>query len=652
LKKEIFGWAGRILRINLTNGKQSIEPTERYTDRFIGGRGVGQWILLNEVSADISPLNPENRIIFGTGPLTGTLAPATCRLSIDSKNLLTGGVGSSNAGGHFAPELKYAGFDFVVIQGKAAKPVYIWITDGTAEIRDASAIWGKTTWETENFLQREINERVKVLSIGPAGENLVKAACIIVNGARAGGRCGFGAIMGSKNLKAIAIRGTKAVRVAHPEEFIKEVDKAWDTLNKCETIRRVRTKGCYSGIVRTQDTCTLPVRNFQDSHWEVEKLQRTMPSIFEKYKIRNFSGFNCPISCSSFYKVNDGPNKNLECEGFEENLGWDYMAKLDIDNPVALLKIQATCNQLGLDLDNSSGPIAWVFELFQRGIITEKDTDGLKLIWGDYNTVIKLIKKMAYRSGFGNILAEGVKRASEIIERSSEKYAIHIKGQDLAEGIRAAKGWALGVVVAPRGGGHLDGATMTGIQQISKEVGKARFDTPAAGDQRSYEGKAKVVFWFEKFKAIVDMLGMCYFTSLWMDINLLGPEDYAKLFSKATGKKITGNQLMQIGEQVCNIEKAFNTLHKGFKRKDDFPPKRLMKEAINSGPFKGELLEKERWSKMLDEYYNLHKWDKKTGWQTKECLEELGLVEIANILKKAGKLIEKTNKNLISDKLI
>jgi len=313
------------------------------------------------------------------------------------------------------------------------------------------------------------------------------------------------------------------------------------------------------------------------------------------------------------------------CEGFQTNIDWDFSAKLDIDDPVSLIKINALCSELGLDIDNSSAPIAWAFELFEKGIISQTETDGLKLDWGNSEAVIELINKIARREGFGRILSEGTKRASQIIGRGSENYTSHIKGQDSIEAIRSDKGWALGCVVAPRGGGHLDGAFQT-------------HRTPNAGDRHSYDSKAQVVFWFERFKAVVDMMGICYFTTVWSDQNLLGPDDLSRLFSAATGVNLNSDELMLIGQRVHNIEKAFNTLHAGFTRAEDYPPKRFMLEPVKEGPNKGERLDENKWGAMLDEYYQIHGWDTKTGWQRAECLDTLGLPEVKNRLSQTNKI--------------
>ncbi len=622
-----YGWVGKYLKINLSKGSIKINSSEDLIKRFIGGKGIGQWLLFNHLSPDVEPLHPENLLVFSTGSLTGTMAPASCRISIDTKNLLTGGVASSNVGGHFGPELKYAGFDFLIIQGASKDPVYLKIIDKEITIEEASHLWGKSTTETEEILRKDNNKPdLRVASIGLAGENLVRPACIIVDKGRAAGRGSCGAVMGSKKLKAIAVRGTGEVKVANPDIFMDEVSKAWIKINDNQSTKIRRSFGTRGFLQNANNSGLLGVRNFQDDYWDQENIEKVRQERLNKYVIRKLACFNCPMYCSNYYKIDEGKYSGLLCEGFQTNMDWDFAAKIDITDPLALVKINALCSELGLDIDNSSAPIAWAFELFEKDIIGTNETEGLKLEWGNSEAVIELLNKIAKREGFGKILAEGSKRASEIIGKGSEKYVSHIKGQDSIEAIRSDKGWALGCVTAPRGGGHLNGAFQS-------------HRTPSAGDPHSYDSKAEKVFWFERFKAVVDMMGICYFTTVWSDKDLLELNDFAMLFNAATGSSITGDDLMLIGRRVHNIEKAFNTLHAGFTRKDDLPPNRFMNESISSGPHKGEKLDEKSWNNMLNKYYIIHGWDIETGWQKSKTLDNLKLFKVKERLSKNGRLI-------------
>ena len=626
--------SGKILRVNLTARKISHESIKKYTNKFLGGRGINQWILYNETAPWVHPFEPANRLIFGTGPLVGTLVPAANRFNVDAKNPYTGGVGSGNAGGYFGPELRFAGWDNIVFQGRASKPVYLWINDNHVEIRDASFIWGSTTWQTDDLIKEDRDDKdIQIACIGPAGENLVRPACIITNKARAVGRCGLGAVMGSKNLKAVAVRGTGSISVENTERFMEAVDEALEKINLSPYAKALGKYG--TAYVMPNDFSLMPMRNFQDGYMDPAKLEKLSMT---EYMEGSLGGFNCPIHCSHFLRITEGQYAGEACEGIEGNAIWDFGCKLGIEYGPAIIKAHSLCNQYGLDQDNTSGALAWAFECYQRGLLTEQDTDEYQLKWGDHEVVLEFLKKMAYRQGFGDVLAEGSKRASEIIGRGSEKYAMHVKGQDLAEPIRTCKGWALGVVVSTRGGGHCSGAPSTEFMNVSPEVSKKIWDVETAGQPTSYEGKAKMVVYYERFHELLNCLGVCFYTSNWETTDLLWPKDYAKFLSAVTGRKITGKELMLIGERIHNIEKAFNMLHASFSRKDDYPPERLVKEPVRSGPLRGERLDRNSWDKMLDEYYLLHNWDKKTGWPTRKCLTALGLTGIANDLQRAGKL--------------
>jgi len=632
------GYTGKILQIDLSTEKISISSSESYNKQLIGGRGVGALILFNQVSPETFPLNPDNILIFSTGPLTGTAAPSSGRLSLVTKNVVSGGIAYSNAGGHFAPELKYAGFDHLIVSGKASKPVYLLIDEGKVSIKDASIIWGRNVWETEDIIQNIFSgQDFQILTIGPAGENLVKSACIIINKARALGFGGCGAVMGSKKLKAIVIKGSQPVEAADPDSFMEKCQNSFKKMDESIGANFLRQGGT---IAKINPKFPLPIRNYQDENWG-DTASKVEEIVFKKlYETKRLACFNCSLSCSHFYSIEVGEYAGLKCEGVQINALRGFGSNLDIPDPAFILACNALCNKLGLHIDEVSATLSWAFECFERKIITLKDTDGLKLSWGNQNAALTLIEKIAYRNGFGAILAEGVSRASQIIGRGSQKYAMSIKGTGINEGgMRIKKAWALGIVTSTRGGGHLCGSPNSeGVKNVTSEIGQERYGVPTAGDSVTYEGKAKLVVWFEKFKAVIDSLGMCYFTSYWQN-NLLGPEDYATLLSKITGTLINKEQLFKIGEQIINIEKAYNTLSMGFNREDDFPPERFMNEPVKSGPFKGEYLEKESWNKMLDEYYRLKGWDIKTGWQTDKCLKKLDLDEVGEQLKKAGRLI-------------
>jgi len=623
------GYGGRLLRVDLSTGEMEEEPIENYLD-WVGGRGINAWILFNELPVEAEPLSPENILAIGAGSLVGTLAPFCSRVSIDTKNAFTGGVGSANCGGHFGAEMKYAGYDNIVFKGRSPTPVYLWLNDGEAELRDASELWGKTTWETERLIrEREKDEGVRVLAIGPAGENQVRSACIMSDRAKAAGGSGVGAVMGSKNLKAVAARGSLPLTVAEPQRFIEAVDAARAKVEAFPKARLYRSEGYY-GVESyygspAWEAGFRPVRNGQDDYWEPEKIRRVAGDTIKPYRRKILACYGCPVGCMPWMKVPDGPYK-AEGEGWWNNSSNSFCTRVDCSNPEAAIKAHLLANQLGLDGDNVSVVIGWAFEAYEKGALTVEDTDGLELTWGNHDAVLSLLEKIAHREGFGDFLADGVKAASERLGKGSEEYAIHIKGQDSVDGIRISKGWGFGVVTSPAAGRHLRGA----IHSFKAEEFRSWRDVP-------YK-----VYMQEQFKGVLDMTGTCLYNNgllSWETEPAPSSVGYiAELASALTGMDLGVDRLLWVSRRLHNVEKAINTLHGGFTRKDDYPPKRYWEEPVKSGPYKGDRIEHDKWDEALDAYYGLHGWDPETGLQTRRCLVDLGLEAVADRLAAAGLL--------------
>lgn len=636
------GYAGNILRVDLTSAEFCTEPTEHYTPRFLGGRGINQWILFKEVRPWVTPFEPANILCFGAGALVGTPVPGAARLNVDSKNAFTSGIGSGNCGGWFAAELKFAGYDSIVIHGKAREPVYVWIEDDKISLRPAKALWGKTSSETAEMIKQDVgHEDIQVLCIGPAGENMARPACIVVSGARAVGRCGLGAVMGSKNLKAIAVKGTGTIGVKDPEGLMTLVDVVSQRLRGLEGAKARREYGTLVASRSYNELSALCYKNYQDDYIPEESFAKISHEVFHTtYEIDRYACMACPTPCGHVYLIDSGPYSGTQCHKAEANAVWDFGGKLAVDNAAAILKAQEECCQLGLDIDNTAGAIAWAIDCFQNGILSKKDTDGLELTWGNHGVIIELLKKIAYREGFGNLLAEGSLRASQIVEKGSEKYSFHMKGQDLVEGIRSMKGWALGVVSSARGGAHTRGAPATESRKYSLEESQRLFGIKTAGDAPTYTGKPKIVCYFEYVHSLLDSLGVCFFTGNWTSPEGITPRELAQFYSFATGIKTSEDELMRTGERIHNVEKMFNVYHAGYTRNDDYPPKRLMEEPVKSGPLKGELLDREDWDRMLDTYYSLHGWSQRTGWPTREKLQELDLPECIERLEQTNQMYQ------------
>lgn len=634
--KSYYGWTGKILRVDLTRRTTSVEDWDR---SWIGGKGFGQWALFNEEPVDCGEFDARRMLIFCSGPLNGTIAPSSSRLNISSRNLLTGGCSTSSAGGFFSSEMKYAGYDHILIAGKADAPVYLYINNDEVRILDASHLWGKDTWETESELRHHYSDpSLRVACIGPAGENRVRFACIIVERGRAAGWGGNGALMGAKNLKAIAVRGTNTIYIANPSGFLSAVKRAQQKLEQAPGVNGLRQGGSIGLVGGEFDPLTF--RNYKDDTWDPAKVALVTQKVFkQKHEKRRVACFNCNIGCGRFYSIGEGKYNGLRMEGVQINALRGLGSNLDIADPAEIIKANAIANQYGLNVDGIASVAGWVFECFENGIITEKDL-GYPVGWGDIDSFIRLTEDITYRRGLGDILAEGIQRASETIGKGSDKLAVLIKGAELNEGrMRSHRAWALGIMTSPRGGGHLDGAPVIEGASFDNELYNSVYGIPNVSDATSYEHKAKLVVWTERLKMLVDMLGLCYFVSAWVDPSTLVPEDFARLYSEATGDNKSAEVLLNIAEKVINIQKAFNTLHAGFARQDDYPPPRLLEEPIKSGPFKGTVIEKGEWDKMLDEYYELHKWDKSTGLQTASRLRELGLEGVTNRLAEKGRLV-------------
>jgi len=441
----IFAFAGKILRINLSNGKIHTEPTADYAREWLGSSGIAIKILYDELRPWVSPYDPANKIVLAAGSLVGTIAPGACKSSLSTLGPVTGGWASGLSDSYAGGQLKYAGYDLVIIEGRAHQPVYIWIQDQVVELRDATAIWGQTTWQTLDTLRDLHNDqRLHTISIGPAGENLVRGACVIQDRGRAFGRCGTGAVMGAKNLKAIAVKGSGAVKVADPQRFLQAVADTRALFKNANTLESMRKYGTLGGLANKIKHSSFCYKNFQEQVVDDEMAKAMDPrQIIDKYQVSRQSYPGCAVGCSRYLHIQEGPWAGLKTESTQMEVLCGLQGKLGVTEPTFSFKANALCNEMGLDVDLAGGAIGWAMECYQRGIINEEDTDGVKLSWGDAETILALIHKISYRKGFGNILAEGCARAADIIGRDSAYYAMHIKKQDLYEPLRGSLGWCL-----------------------------------------------------------------------------------------------------------------------------------------------------------------------------------------------------------------
>ena len=624
MNKQWYGWAGRILRVNLTSGEICTEPLDPNLARqYLGQAGINAKLLFDMIEPGVDPLSPANPLIFGVGPLGGSLAPCSGRFTVTSKSPLTGVFGDSNCGGHWGPELKNAGYDHIVITGKAEHPVYLWINDDRVELRDARHLWGKDTWETDELIRNQLAQpSAQVVCIGPGGENQVRFAAIICNLARAAARTGMGAVMGSKNLKAIAVKGNRGMAVAEPEKFLRIVQQSVVDIQQDPLYEVATTFGTTALTGLAQQLGFLPTRNFQASTFE--KADNLTGEVLLKEHVTKHKGcFNCPVGCSRYYKVEEGEYAGTSGEGPEYETISALGAKCGNDNLPSILNANTLCNRLGLDTISTGNAIAWAMEAYQRGIIKSGDFDGAQLEWGDYRSLIETIRKIALRQGIGDVLAEGALQAARKL--GGEEFVVHSKGMDYpAVDVRGTKGMALSFAVSPRGGDHLKGLSLYEVapelyrQDIKTEVG---IDiTPQYWAQ--YDTKARLMIWHENWHCVVDSLGLCKLEGI--SIKPLKPKHFQQMVAAATGWDISIKELEAAGERIWNLERLFG-VREGINRQDDIPPHRLYNEQIATGPGTGEGLDHDKYEAMLDEYYQMRGWDVKTGIPGRERMQKLGL---------------------------
>lgn len=642
IKKEShYAYAGQIIRINLTSGKISKEPTMPYARDWLGASGIAVKILYDELRSWTTPYEPANKLIFGVGPLIGTTAPGANKMNVSTLGPMIGGWASSCSDSYVGGELKYCGYDAIIIEGKAHTPVYLWIQDDKIELRDAAYLWGKTTWETLDLIRKELGDpSLHTVSIGPAGENLVRGACIVQDRGRAFGRCGTGAVMGSKNLKAIVARGTGSVQVARPNEFMGIVARVRQMFKNAKSLENTRKYGTLTIFPRKQEVCGISYKNFQECCLPDEMAKAILPSkTIDKYQVAPLSFPGCVIGCGRLLYITEGPYAGLKTECNQWEVLGTLQGRLAVMEPTFMMKANAVCNQLGLDVDMAGGAIGYAMECYQRGIISERDTDGLKLNWGDAGLALELIRKISYREGFGDILAEGCARAADLIGRNSNYYALHIKGQDLYEPCRGALAWCLGTTTSTRGGGHTTGAPVCEtVPGLDLEKARKIYGVPNPDDPSSYNGKAQMVKFIEALHRVANSLGVCHFNTVWWDVAQVGMPEMAELYTTATGWETSVENLERIAERQLNMEKAFNLRHTSFGRKDDLPTPRDLNEPIPTGNLAGWKMDETKYNQMLDEYYELHGWDKETGYPKRETLEDLGLKDVADDLEKIEKL--------------
>lgn len=619
---------GQMLFIDLTDGKIERRPVDRGLLReYLGGRGINARLLWDLTKKGMDPLSPAAPLLFGTGTLAGTFAPNSGRMTITCKSPATGLYLKTNVGSHAAPELRFAGYDYLVFQGKAPHPVYLWIDDGEVTLRDARGLWGLDTRTADRRIKEELgDDQIRTILIGPAGENLVVFASIMASIYRAAGRGGSGAVMGSKNLKGIAVRGTGDATVADPDAFMEVALAARRALRADEYCwTRSFEFGTAQGIIGSNEGGTLPHHNFQDGRLaDAYKLSGEFVS--EKYA-RPEACSACVFHCGRFARVKSGPYAGTFTGGPEYETLASLGSKCGTTDTAAIIKAGELCNILGMDTISAGSLVSFAMECTERGLLSPEGADGLDLSWGNVESMLTLLERMARREGLGDLLANGSRAAAKTIGHGAEAYAIQAKGleQSMVD-VRGTMSYALAFALNPRGPDHLTTECLAevGYTPEVRRLAEEITGTPKATDSISAEGKPRMVAWHEEIYAVTDCLGICAFTDTW-SYTRVNFENMAAMFAAATGIPLTADEARGIGERIITLERLFN-LREGLTRDQlDVLPQRMVSEPSPTLRGGARTLTQEKLDGMLREYYALRKWNPKTGVPLRETLARLDL---------------------------
>ena len=631
----MFGYAGNVLRVNLTDRSIREEKVEQgVAKKFLGGRGLASKILFEELKPGIDPLGPDNKVIFATGPITGYPFPGNARYGVYGKSPLTGGWGEAYAAGFFGPELKFAGFDAIIFEGKAEKPVYLWASDSEVEIRDASHLWGKVTGETERIIRKEAgDEKVRVASIGPGGERLVRFACVLSDLRDAAGRCGMGAVMGSKKLKVVAVRGKRMLEYADRKRFMelakKSRDESWQGWGK-----GLHEHGTDGDLETLNAMGILPTKYFRQSTFDGNR-EITGTTMTETILTDREPCYACSVACKRVVSVKAPYTVDPNYGGPEYETAASFGSLCMNDNLSSIAKANELCNKYTIDTISTGSSIAFAMECYEKGLLTKKDTGGLDLSWGNHEAILKLVEKIGMRDGIGDLLAEGVMRAAEKIGGGAERFALHVKGMELPmHEPRGKKSVGLSYATSNRGACHVQSHHDEAFENercIARELG---LEPPIVPRARTDLGKEKVQFTIisQNWMSFLNSSVFCRFTPYPAGISIGTVVD---IFSSITGWNMTPSEMLTIGERAWNLCRAFN-VREGITREDDNLPQRLT-EPLPDGAVKGEAITKDVLHQALDTYYNLRGWSTE-GIPTRTKLEELGLEFAADELHKLGKL--------------
>jgi aldehyde:ferredoxin oxidoreductase len=610
-----------VLHVDLSTGKTNVEPlNEEYARKYIGGIGLGMRLWLDHSKPGVEPFSPENPLIVAIGPISGSVWPTGGNgHAFVSKSPQSYGVGEAKSHGSFGTEMKRAGYDAVIFKGKSEKPVYVWIDDDSVQLLDASKLKGKSPAETEDAIREELGDYyIRVAAIGPAGEKLVRIACIINDKTRAAGRTGLGAVMGSKNLKAIAVRGTRDIVPAKPEEFMEYVKEFHERM-KGPATQKYRTLGTPENVLVHNSLSCMPTRNYNNSRFEgAEKVSGE--SLNERFVAKIIGCSSCAMRCEHVCVVAEGPYKGTMTRMEYETL-WAMGPYCGVDRLDAIIKGMDLCNYYGIDAISAGVIVGFAMDCYENGILSDTDVDGINARFGNHEALVQLIEKMGKREGIGNVLAEGVKVAGEKIGKEAEKLGQHIKGVEVTGyDLRCLKTAALGFAVSFRGADH-------------NRHGAYAFDVKGKVNRLVAEkGRGKMVKDMEDIYTLIDSLIVCKFSrgAYYKEL-----EDMTKLYTLVTGIELTPAELKRAGERINNVARLFN-IREGLGRKDDTLPYKVMHLPIpDEGPSKGAYVSQEELDLLLDDYYIARGWTRE-GIPTIEKLKELGMEDLIPIAE--GKL--------------
>ncbi len=614
------GYTRKILRVNLTEARVSTEELPNgQLRKYIGGAGLAARMLYDELCSGIDPFSPENKVLFLAGPLAGTIAPTGSRIGVYTKSPLTGGFFHSSAGGHFAPELKYAGYDGVMIEGASRRPVYLFVSNDRAELRDASRVWGERTDATQQWLKGDIGDEAAQLAvIGPAGERLVRFANVVA-GCRALGRGGIGAVLGAKKFKGIAVRGRGKLAVHDMEGTLKLSHEIMQIMRGNPSTGQILPWFGTPVLVNANNSLGV----FGSRNWQKETFEGALglsaETMRQKIVVRDKACFACPVKCSKYSVVTTGPFEGRTVEGPEYENIFALGSMCGIDSIEAVAAAERECDDLGMDAIETGVSIAFAMENFEKGNLTAKDTDGLELAFGKTELLLPLIHKIGMRQGFGDLLAEGVKRTADKIGKGSEAFAMQNKGMTFAgHSARGLPGFALGYATGPRGGSHHD----------SRPTG----ERTGMVSRNTIEGKGVYTAKVNHLMIFTDSMILCHLAeAIWGPLEI--QPIVVDILNKVTGMDVTVAEAELTAERIWNVIRAF-AVREGMRRKDDTLPRRFLIEPIPDGPSKGMVISEEMLEKMKDDYYEFRGWDKATGIPTPERLLRLDLPDIAEDMKK------------------